>query len=50
MSVSHDELKRREDEWKKAKAAKKQAKPSSPWRKSVWDGNPIFVLSRDELK
>jgi hypothetical protein len=26
LSVSHDELKRREEEWKRNKAAKKQAK------------------------
>jgi hypothetical protein len=30
MSVSHDELKRREEQWRKQKAAKKQAKSKSP--------------------
>jgi hypothetical protein len=29
LSVSHEELKRREAEWKKQRAAKKRAKPSA---------------------
>jgi hypothetical protein len=34
LSVSHDELKRREKEWKKQRAKKKRAKPSPASRAS----------------
>jgi len=34
LSVSHDELKRREDQWKRDRAAKKRAKTSPASRAS----------------